>query len=176
MAAGNEISFLHINKPEIDLPREVDLYDDRVYATGVRNLRRFMAQGVLIREASPSFYVYQQRMGEHVQAGVVAAASCQEYANGLIKRHEFTRKDKEDDRTRHTHELNANAGPVFLTYRAQSEVDALVNQTRAAQPLYDFVAPDGIGHTVWVVPAEATGRLQTLFSQVPTLYVADAAR
>jgi uncharacterized protein (DUF1015 family) len=173
MAAGNDISFLHINKPEIDLPREVGLYDDRVYATGVRNLRRFIAQGVLVRETRPSFYVYQQRMGEHVQAGVVAAASCQEYADGLIKRHEFTRRDKEDDRTRHTHELNANAGPVFLTYRSRADVDALVDQTRAAQPLYDFVAPDGIGHTVWVVSDEATGRLQALFAQVPALYVAD---
>src|SRR5512136_1426924 len=140
MAEGNEISFLHINKPEIDLPREVSLYDDRVYATGARNLRRFMATGVFVREAEPLFYIYHQRLGDHVQAGVVCAASCQEYAEGLIKRHELTRKDKEDDRTRHTHELNANAGPVFLTYRKRSEIDALVDAVRKTQPLYDFVA------------------------------------
>ena len=85
MAEGNEISFLHVNKPEIDLPREVDLYDDRVYATGARNLRRFMGAGVFVREKEPCFYVYQQRMGDHVQAGMVVAASCQEYADGLIK-------------------------------------------------------------------------------------------
>ncbi|MFI5166957.1 MAG: DUF1015 domain-containing protein [Thermoanaerobaculales bacterium] len=174
MAEGNEISFLHINKPEIDLPHEVDLYDDRVYATGVRNLRRFIAEGVFLRETSPSFYVYQQRMGEHVQAGIVCAASCQEYADGLIKRHEFTRKDKEDDRTRHTHELNANAGPVFLTYRQRPEIDAIVEGIRKGlTPVYDFVAPDGIAHTVWIVPPEQTGEVQKAFATVPALYVAD---
>ncbi|MBZ5588425.1 MAG: DUF1015 family protein [Acidobacteriia bacterium] len=173
MAKGNEISFLHINKPEIDLSPDVNLYDDRVYATGVKNLRSFMAKGVLVREAEPRFYVYQQRMGDHVQAGVVGAASCQEYADGLIKRHEFTRKDKEDDRTRHTHELNANAGPVFLTYRQRAEIDRIVAGVRKGQPLYDFVAPDGIGHTVWTVPLEQTSALQKALSAVPALYVAD---
>ncbi len=173
MAEGNEISFLHINKPEIDLPREVALYDDRVYATGARNLRRFMATGVFVREAEPLFYIYQQRMGGHVQAGVVCAASCQEYADGLIKRHELTRKDKEDDRTRHTHELNANAGPVFLTYRKRPEIDAAVDAIRKGQPLYDFVALDGIAHTVWPVPPEQNAAFQAAFARVPLLYVAD---
>ncbi len=174
MAEGNEISFLHINKPEIDLPRDVDLYDDRVYATGARNLRRFIADGVFVREPNPSFYVYQQRMGEHAQAGIVCAASCQEYADGLIRRHEFTRRDKEDDRTRHTHELNANAGPVFLTYRKRSEVDAIVDAIRKGlTPIYDFVAPDEIAHTVWVVPVEQTGDVQRALASVPSLYVAD---
>lgn len=173
MAEGNEISFLHINKPEIDLPREVDIYDDRVYATGARNLRRFMAAGVFLREKEPRFYVYQQRMGGHVQAGMVVAASCQEYADGLIKRHEFTRKDKEDDRTRHTHELNANAGPVFLTYRKRPDIDAIVDGIRKGSPTYDFVAPDGIVHTVWIVPAEQAERIRAAFGQVPALYVAD---
>jgi uncharacterized protein (DUF1015 family) len=173
MAEGNEISFLHINKPEIDLPREVDLYDDRVYATGARNLRRFMAAGVFVREKEPRFYVYQQRMGGHVQAGMVVAASCQEYADGLIKRHEFTRKDKEDDRTRHTHELNANAGPVFLTYRKRPDIDTIVAGIRKGSPTYDFIAPDGIAHTVWVVPAEQAERVRAAFGQVPALYVAD---
>ncbi|HUK13239.1 MAG TPA: DUF1015 family protein [Thermoanaerobaculaceae bacterium] len=174
MAKGNEISFLHVNKPEIDLPREVDLYDDRVYATGVKNLRRFIAEGVFLREAEPHFYVYQQRMGDHVQAGIVCAASCKEYADGLIKRHEFTRKDKEDDRTRHTQELNANAGPVFLTYRKRAEVDAIVDAIRKGQaPVYDFVSPDGIGHTVWIVPAERTAALRQALGAAPALYVAD---
>ena len=173
MAKGNEISFLHINKPEIGLPPDVNLYDDRVYATGVRNLRRFMAEGVLVREGEPRYYVYQQRMGDHVQAGIVGAVSCQEYADGLIKRHEFTRKDKEDDRTRHTHELNANAGPVFLTYRQRAEIDAIVAGVRNGQPLYDFVAPDGIGHTVWTVPPEQIPTLQKALAAVPALYVAD---
>jgi uncharacterized protein (DUF1015 family) len=173
MAEGNEISFLHISKPEIDLAREVALYDDRVYSTGACNLRRFMATGVFVREAKPLFYIYQQRMGGHVQAGVVCAASCQEYADGRIKRHELTRKDKEDDRTRHTHELNANAGPVFLTYRKRPEIDAAVDAIRKDQPLYDFVAPDGIAHTVWPVPPEQNAALQAAFATVPVLYVAD---
>ncbi|HQU33514.1 MAG: hypothetical protein B7Z68_09415 [Acidobacteria bacterium 21-70-11] len=173
MAKGNEISFLHINKPEIDLPPEVSLYDDRVYAKGVANLRRFIAEGVFVREPEPRFYVYQQRMGNHVQAGIVGAASCREYADGLIKRHEFTRKDKEDDRTRHTHELNANAGPVFLTYRKRAEIDAIVDGIRKGQPLYDIVTSDGIGHTVWAVSAGETAALQQAIRSVPALYVAD---
>ncbi len=173
LAAGNEISFLHVNKPEIDLPPEVSLYDDRVYAQGARNLRRFIAEGVLVREERPSFYVYQQRMGEHVQAGLVCAASCQDYADGVIKRHEFTRPDKEDDRTRHTHELNANAGPVFLTYRQDDGIDAVVERVRASEPLYDYVSDDGIGHTVWIVPADDADGLRTAFAAVPALYVAD---
>ncbi len=173
MATGNEISFLHINKPEIDLPADVSPYDDRVYAKGVANLRRFIAEGVFVREAEPRFYVYQQRMGNHVQAGIVGAASCQEYADGLIKRHEFTRKDKEDDRTRHTHELNANAGPVFLTYRKRAEIDAIVDGIRKGRPLYDLVTADGIGHTVWVVSPGETAVLQQAIRAVPALYVAD---
>jgi uncharacterized protein (DUF1015 family) len=173
MAKGNEISFLHINKPEIDLPPELNLYDDRVYAKGVANLRRFIAEGVFVREAEPRYYVYQQRMGNHVQAGIVGAASCQEYADGLIKRHEFTRKDKEDDRTRHTHELNANAGPVFLTYRKRAEIDAIVDGIRKGQPLYDIVTSDGIGHTVWVVSPGEAAALRQAIRAVPALYVAD---
>ena len=162
LAKGNPYSFLHVGRPEIDLPPGIDVHADEVYAKGVANLQALIANGTLFHENTPCLYVYQQRMGDHVQAGLVGLCSVEEYETGQIKRHEFTRKDKEDDRTRHTDELNANAGPVFLTYRARADVDALVNQTRAAQPLYDFVAPDGIGHTVWVVPAEATGRLQTL--------------
>jgi uncharacterized protein (DUF1015 family) len=173
MAEGNEISFLHINKPEIDLPPEVSLYDDRVYARGVANLRRFIAEGVFVREPESRFYVYQQRMDGHVQAGIVGAASCREYADGLIKRHEFTRKDKEDDRTRHTHELNANAGPVFLTYRKRAEIDAIVDGIRKGQPLYDIVTSDGIGHTVWAVSPGETAALQQAIRGVPALYVAD---
>ncbi len=172
LAKGNDVSYLHVVKPEIDLPPDVDLYDDRVYAQGARNLRRLVAEGVLIREAEPRLYVYQQRMGEHVQDGVVAACSCQEYKDGLIKRHEFTRKDKEDDRTRHTSELNAN-DPVFLTYRTRAEIDAIVARVKQDRPVYDFVADDGFGHTVWVVPPELTESLVAAFRAVPAMYVAD---
>lgn len=173
LAEGKPYSFLHINKPEIDLPPDVDLYDERVYAQGASNLRKFMAEGVFFREQEPHFYVYQQKMGNHVQAGVVAAVSVAEYDAGLIKRHELTRRDKEDDRTRHVDELNANDEPVFLTYRQLAAIDTLVGEVRAGAPLYDFVAEDGIGHTVWVVPSELAANLQQAFQQVPALYVAD---
>lgn len=173
LAKGKPYSFLHINKPEIDLPEEVGLYDDKVYAQGVKNLRRFLAEKVFIREEEPSFYVYQQRMGDHVQAGVVCTVSVEEYDAGLIKRHELTRADKEDDRTRHIHELNANDEPVFLAYRQREEIDQLVAKARAGQPLYDFTTDDGVGHTLWLVPKELREQLQVAFRQVPALYVAD---
>jgi uncharacterized protein (DUF1015 family) len=173
LAAGNAVSFLHVGKPEIDLPADIDLYDDRVYAQGVANLRRLMAEKVLVREDRPALYVYQQKMGDHVQAGLVCATSCAEYENGLIKRHEFTRKDKEDDRTRHVREQNANAEPVFFTYRKVAAIDALVDQVRRTVPLYDLVTDDGIGHTVWIVPAELTQQFVSEFAAVPALYVAD---
>lgn len=173
MAAGNELSFLHVVKPEIDLPPDVDLYSDAVYAQGVTNLRRLIATGALLREERPAYYVYQQRMGEHVQAGLVCAASCAEYEQGLIKRHEFTRPDKEDDRTRHVAEQNANAEPVFFTYRQRPPIDALVAQVQKLPPLYDFVADDGVGHTVWVVPESLTAPFTQEFAAVEALYVAD---
>jgi uncharacterized protein (DUF1015 family) len=173
LAAGNEYSFLHIGKPEIDLPPTVGLYDDQVYAKGVSTLRRFIAEGVFIREARAAYYVYQQRMGEHVQAGLVCAASCDEYANGLIKRHEHTRRDKEDDRTRHVHEQNANGEPVFFTFRQRADIDALLAQVRATAPLYDLVTDDGIGHTVWIVPEALDAEVTAAFARVPALYVAD---
>ena len=173
LAAGNAVSFLHVGKPEIDLPADVDLYDDRVYAQGVANLRRLMAEKVLVREDRPALYVYQQRMGDQVQAGLVCATSCEEYENGLIKRHEFTRRDKEDDRTRHVREQNANAEPVFFTYRKVAAIDTLVDRVRGTAPLYDLVTDDGIGHTVWIVPAELTQQFVSEFAAVPALYVAD---
>ena len=175
LAQGNPYTFLHVGKPEIDLDPSVALYDDRVYAKGVENLRRFIADGVLVKEGQPCFYVYQQKMGDHVQAGLVGLCSVKEYEEGLIKRHEFTRKDKEDDRTRHVVEQNANAEPVFLTYRAVAAIDAVVDRARSCDPVYDIVTDDGFGHTVWVVADEDdTAELARLFAEkVPALYVAD---
>ncbi len=174
MAAGNPLSFLHVVKPEIDLDPGVDVYSPEVYATGAANLRRLMDDGVLLRDDSPSLYLYRQRMGDHVQTGLVAGASVDEYEADLIKKHEHTRPKKEDDRTRHIDALNANTGPVFLTYRAQPEIDALVERLTAAEPVYDFVAADGIQHVLWVVadPADRDA-LVTAFARVPVLYVAD---
>ncbi len=173
IAEGNPLCFLHVSRPEIDLLPETELYDDRVYAKGAANLRRLIAEGALVREAEPRLYAYRQRMGDHVQTGLVCAVSCQEYADGLIKRHELTRKDKEDDRTRHTHELNANSGPVFLTYRQRDEIDRALAGVTAGAPLYDFTADDGIAHTVWVVPPALTAEVTAAFRVVPALYVAD---
>ena len=174
LAFGNPYSFLHVCRPEIDLPEGVDEHEDGVYATGAANLKKFIAEGILSREDSDSLYVYQQRMGNHVQAGLVALCSAREYEDNLIKKHEFTRRDKEDDRTRHVSEQNANAEPVFLTYRAQAEIDAIVDGVRAGAPLYDIVTPDGIEHKVWRIadPTLITGLVE-LFHRIQSLYIAD---
>lgn len=174
LAKGNPHSFLHVGRPEIDLPAGLDVHADAVYAQGVANLRGLIAGGTLFRENTPCLYVYQQRMGDHVQAGLVGLCSVAEYENGTIKRHEFTRKDKEDDRTRHVTEQAANAEPVFLTYRAVPYIDHIVNDIRKQIPAYDIVTPDGIGHTVWVVSGETVVyELVHLFNGVEALYIAD---
>src|SRR5438445_11996454 len=165
-ARGNPMSFFHVSRPEIDLPG-VDEHDEQVYAKGVENLRAFVKSGWLSREAGERFYVYRQKMGEHVQTGLVACASVEEYDRGEIKKHELTRADKEDDRTRHIELLGANDEPVFLTYRADRRIDALIAQLTARAPEYDFVSDDGIGHTFWVAPAEATEAIGSSFRLVP---------
>ncbi|MDR1841760.1 MAG: DUF1015 family protein [Holophagales bacterium] len=174
LAAGKPHSFLRVGRPEINLPEGVDEHSDEVYAAGVSALKGFIADGVLFREAKPCFYVYQQRMGDHVQAGLVCLCSVAEYENNLIKKHEYTRKDKEDDRTRHVTEQGANAEPVFLTYPAVPYIDGLVNKARETKPVYDITTPDGIGHTVWVIGDESViYSLTNLFSGIPALYIAD---
>lgn len=174
LSRGNPYSFLHVCRPEIDLPEDVDEHEDRVYATGAANLRKFIAEGILVREAADSLYVYQQRMGEHIQAGLVVLCPVREYEENRIKKHEFTRRDKEDDRTRHVTEQNANAEPVFLTYRAQTGIDAIVDGVRATKPLYDITTPDGIAHTIWRIAAPAMiAKLIELFGGVKALYIAD---
>ena len=174
LAQGNPYTFLHVGKPEIDLDPSVPLYDDRVYAMGRDNLRRLITEGILLHDDKPYLYIYQQKMGDHVQAGLVCLCSVKEYEGDLIKKHEFTRKDKEDDRTRHVADQNANAEPVFLTYQARKDIDQIVDWVRAEKPLYDIVTEDGIGHTVWRVDNdEWRSHLETLFAQVPALYVAD---
>lgn len=175
MAAGNPLSFLHVIKPEIDLDPGIDAHDERVYAKGAENLHRLQSQGALMRDPSPCFYLYRQHMGDHVQTGLVAGASVEEYDTGLIKRHELTRPQKELDRTRHVQALNANAGPVFLTYKAVNEIDDLVAAlTGRLGSVYDFVADDGVGHTVWLVAGkEDVDAIAQAFRRVEALYVAD---
>lgn len=174
MAEGNPYSFLHVVKPEIDLPEGTDLYSDAVYDKGSENLQKLIEEGALVREARPAFYLYQQQMGDHVQIGLVVGASVDEYEKDLIRKHELTRKKKEDDRTRHVESLNANTGPVFLTYKARKEIDELAAELKSRTPDYDFTAPDGICHTMWVIdePGDVQ-RLADAFEHVDVLYVAD---
>ncbi|UCD74977.1 MAG: DUF1015 domain-containing protein [Phycisphaerales bacterium] len=171
LAKDNPLSFLHVVKPEIDLPPETDLYDDSVYAKARENLDRFIAEGTLIREGQPKLYLYRQVMDHRPQIGIVCCCHIDDYANDLIKKHEKTRREKEDDRTRHVITLNANTGPVFLTYRDRAEIAAMVERDTNARPLYHFDAPDGVTHTVWT--AEDPEAYVEAFKQVPCAYVAD---
>jgi len=172
LAAGNPDSFLHVSRPEIDLPDNTDIHDDAVYAQGANAFRSFQARGVLIREPDERLYVYRQIMGTHSQTGVVACCHIDDYAQNIIRKHEKTRKDKEDDRTRHCLELNANSGPVFLTYRDTAALHGGDPRVQRGAPLYDFTADDGIRHTVWRVEGESRAWVEA-FRQVPLAYVAD---
>jgi uncharacterized protein (DUF1015 family) len=174
LASGKPHSFLHVGRPEINLPEGVDEHSDEVYAAGVNALKAFIQDGTLLQEDKPCYYIYQQRMGGHVQAGIVCLCSVKEYENDLIKKHEYTRKDKEDDRTRHVTEQGANAEPVFLTYPALPYIDGLVNKVRDTEPIYDIVTPDGIGHTIWTINDESVIiSLTNLFGGIQALYIAD---
>jgi uncharacterized protein (DUF1015 family) len=172
-AGGNPDSFFHVSRPEIGLPETIDEHADAVYTLGAARLADFTARGVLVRDPGPRFYVYRQRMGAHLQTGLVASASVDEYDEGQIKKHELTRQDKEDDRTRHIDALGANDEPVFLAYRAQSSIDALISQICTEAAEYDFVTEDGIGHKFWVVPEAFAPRLTAAFEAVDALYIAD---
>ncbi len=171
LAQGNRFSFLHVGRADIDLPADTDPYDPRVYATAKQNLDRFVADATLVREAEPRLYLYRQVMDGRAQTGVVACVHIDDYERDVIKKHEKTRKDKEDDRTRHVLTLGANAEPVFLTYRSAPALDRLVREGITKPPLYDFTAPDGVRHTVWQV-AEPAPYLDG-FAAVPVAYVAD---
>lgn len=174
MAAGNPLSFLHVSKPEIDLPPATDLYDASVYAKGRENFQKLIAEGALRQEAQPCFYLYRQIMGKHAQLGLVASASCQEYLANIIKKHELTRPDKEDDRVRHIETLNSQTGPVFLTYRAVPSLDDLFAKKAAETPDIDFTAADDVRHTSWVISDAATIQLiEQTFARIPFLYIAD---
>jgi uncharacterized protein (DUF1015 family) len=174
MASGNDLSFLHVSKPEIDLAPGTDLYSAPVYARGRENLQKLIAQGALRQDRTASFYLYRQVMGGHSQIGIVAVASCEEYLAGTIKKHELTRVDKEEDRVRHIETLASQTGPVFLTYRATVPIDALVNRRVLEQPDVDFTGADGVRHTSWVIgDAGSIEALEREFAKVPALYIAD---
>lgn len=173
-AAGRPLSFLHISKPEIDLPEDVDPYAPEVYAKGAENLRRLVEQGVLIRDASPCYYAYRLTMDEHVQTGLVCTARVADYDTNRIRKHEFTRPQKEDDRVRQITALGAQTGPVLLAYRHDDAVRALLAEASAGTPLYDVVADDGIGHALWLIDDPAIlDQLTGHFDAMPALYIAD---
>lgn len=174
MATGNPVSFLHVDKPEIDLPEDTYLYDEKVYQKGLENLEKFIDQGTLKQDAKPCLYLYAQTMDGRTQYGITAVVSTEEYDTGIIKKHELTRKDKEDDRTRHIRTLNATTGPVFLTYPDNARLNALVEEIAERTPETSFTTKDEIRHTFWVINTpEEIKQIQALFADIPTLYIAD---
>ncbi|MCK5032381.1 MAG: DUF1015 domain-containing protein [Calditrichia bacterium] len=174
IAKGNPFSFLHVNKPEIDLPAGTDLHSEAVYEQGAKNLKKIIDDGIIVQDEKPCFYIYKQVMGSHEQIGLVAGASVEEYDNDLIKKHELTRIDKENDRVNHLLSLNAQVGPVFLTYAAKDYIDAIIAELVKNKPEYDFVSDDGIKHIFWVVSDEKyISNIQQEFAQIDYLYVAD---
>ncbi|MDR2908733.1 MAG: DUF1015 family protein [Oscillospiraceae bacterium] len=175
MVKGNPCSFLHVDKAEIDLDPSVDLYDAKVYAKAKENLDRLVADSVLVEDKAPCFYIYRLTMDGRDQEGLVICASIDDYLNGAIKKHEFTRADKEADRIRHVDTLDANTGPIFLTCPPNGDFSGLMRDWAAShKAVYDFVSEDGIGHKVWVIddPA-AISSIEKLFDKVPGLYIAD---
>lgn len=174
LGEGNPNNFIHVVRAEIDLPDVQDTYSDQVYAKSRENLERLQAEGVLVREDGPAIYLYQQTMGNHTQTGIVTVSHVEDYLEDRIKKHEKTRPDKEDDRTKITSVLGANTGPVFLTYNGTEEIDALVAQTlEQDDPACRFTADDGVEHVVWKMSGEPADRLVSLFEAIPATYVAD---
>jgi uncharacterized protein (DUF1015 family) len=173
LAADNPLSFLHVSRAEIDLAAQTDPYSDGVYRRAVENFETLKREAPLVVEDSPSLYVYRLKMGNHVQTGVAGTFSIDEYERGVIKKHEHTRPDKEDDRTRHMIELRAQTGPVFLTYRASSAIDRTVGDVMRGSPLFDFIAPDGVQHTIWRAESADARDLVAAFDAIPSLYIAD---
>jgi uncharacterized protein (DUF1015 family) len=173
LASGNPLSFLHVSRPEIDMGAGADPHSPAAYQRAAAAFEALKTDAPLIVEEAPSFYVYRLHMADHVQSGIAATFSIDEYDRGLIKKHEKTRPDKEDDRTRHMMAIGAQTGPVFLTYRASTHVDAIVARVVAARPLFDFVAPDGVRHEVWQVPAVENQAITDAFAKIEALYIAD---
>ena len=173
LAAGNPLSFLHVSRPEIDLPHGANPYSDAVYDLAAANFSTLKSAAPLVVEATPSFYVYRLHMGGHVQSGIAACYSIDEYDRDLIKKHEKTRPDKEDDRTRHMLAIGAQTGPVFLTYRASKAVDAIVARVTEQAALFDLTAADGVRHQVWQVPAAENQAIVGAFAKIDALYIAD---
>ena len=174
MVKDNPYSFLHVDKAEIDLPKDIDMYDDKVYEKAKENLDKMIDNGLYIEDDKPNYYIYRQVMKGRSQTGLVACASIDDYSNNIIKKHELTREEKEIDRINHVYKCEAHTGPIFLTYREDKNISDIVNEWVKKEPVYDFKADDGVKHTVWVIDDENTvNKLQELFKSVEYLYIAD---
>jgi len=173
MVQGNPYSFLHIDKAEIDLAQGTDPYSPEVYAKAKENLDRQISEGVFIQDERPQFYVYRLTMNGHSQTGLVGCASIDDYEAGIIKKHEFTRTDKEEDRVRHVDALDANTGPIFLAARGNREFSLLLEKAVSGNPVYDFTAEDGIRHEVWILDEKEQGAAHAIFAKTDALYIAD---
>ena len=172
--SGNALSFMHVEKSEIDVPDNMKSNDELIYQTAKRNFIQMLEKGVLLQDESPCFYIYQQQMGAQVQTGIVGLMSAAEYDAGKIKKHELTRKDKEEDRIDHVSTVNAQTGPVFISYREHKSLNKIVDEITAGSPEYDFIAEDGVKHIVWVVAdAGQIDKIKKEFSEVDSLYIAD---
>ena len=174
MVKDNPYSFLHVDKAEIDLPKDIDMYDDKVYEKAKENLDKMIDNGLYIEDDKPNYYIYRQVMKGRSQTGLVACASIDDYSNNIIKKHELTREEKEIDRINHVYKCEAHTGPIFLTYREDKRISDIVNEWVKKEPVYDFKADDGVKHTVWVIDDEdIVNKLQELFKSVKYLYIAD---
>ncbi len=174
MVEGQDLSFLHVVKSEIDLDPDIDPYNGRVYEKAVENFKKLMNKKAFIQEQNDCLYLYRLIMGDHEQAGIIACVSVDDYQHNIIKKHELTRADKEEDRTKHIDILNANTGLVFLSYRARESIDIIVNNFMMSDPAYDFVSSDDVRHTLWVLDKPDTiSNLVDCFRQVEAIYIAD---
>jgi uncharacterized protein (DUF1015 family) len=171
---GHPLSFLHVGKPEVDLDPSIDLHDKSVYEKGKENLQDLISKGVLIQDQAPCLYVYAQTMKGRSQYGIVGCASVEEYWNNIIKKHELTRKDKEEDRRNHVRITNSHSGPIFITYRDNAEIDSIILKITNKPPENDHVAIDGIRHQTWVINDRGTiEKVTSIFQTIPCLYIAD---
>ena len=171
---GAPYSFIHVDKAEVDLPEDTYLYSDEVYRKAAENLKKLETDGICFAEKEPKLYIYRQQMGTVIQTGLVGCASVDDYINGVIKRHELTRADKEEDRIRHVDTCDANTGPIFLAYRRKNDVDSIIDKYTALEPEYDFVSDGGVKNTVWVINDDAdVYKVQRAFEDVESLYIAD---
>ncbi len=173
LAEGNVLSFLRVSRPEIEMDPGIDIHDDKVYEKALENFKRLCKEAPLSLDKDKHLYVYSLKMGTHVQTGIIAAVSVEDYDRNIIKKHEKTRKDKEDDRTRHIYMTRSHSGPVFLTYKDVTDIDEIVTNAMTANSLFDFTAVDGISHKVWRLSVEQSKKISELFDKVSYLYIAD---